>query len=109
MEPQPYTPLPIDTSGVELPEEMKQLVEQLAHNVHENWALGRINEGWTYGPKRDDILKHHPCLIDYDSLPESEKNYDRKTAVETLKTILKLGWVIEKEPDNRPDNEQKTA
>lgn len=89
-----YTPNPIDTSDVELSEEMKQLVEQLARNVHENWALGRIKEGWTYGSERNDALKQHPCLIDYDDLPNSEKEYDRNTAMETLKLMLKLGWTI---------------
>ena len=91
-----YTPTPIDTSDVQLPEEMNQLVEQLARNVHDNWAVSRINEGWTYGPQRDDANKKHPCLVDYDDLPENEKEYDRNTAVETLKLILKLGWRIEK-------------
>lgn len=91
-----YTPNPIDTSSIELDEKLKQLVEQLARNVHENWALGRIKEGWTYGVERDDVLKKHPCLIDYNDLPENEKDYDRNTAVETLKLILKLGWKIEK-------------
>ena len=80
---------------------MKQLVEQLARNVHENWALGRINEGWTYGSERNDALKQHPCLIDYDDLPENEKDYDRNTAVETLKLILKLEWKIEKKCNNK--------
>lgn len=90
-----YTPSPISTSDVELSDELKQLVEQLARNVHDIWALGRINEGWTYGPERNDALKQHPCLIDYDELPESEKEYDRNTAMETLKMIIKLGWRIE--------------
>lgn len=92
-----YTPKPLDTSGIELPDELMQLVEQLARNVHENWAQGRVNEGWTHGPERDDTLKQHPCLVNYDDLPENEKAYDRHTAVETLKMILKLGWKIEKE------------
>lgn len=92
----PYFPYPIDTSDIELNDELKQLVEQLARNVHDNWAMGRINEGWTYGPTRDDALKQHPCLVDYDDLPESEKEYDRNTAMETVKLILKLGWKIEK-------------
>jgi len=91
-----YFPTPIDTTDVELNDELKQLVEQLARNVHDNWAIGRINDGWTYGPTRNDALKHHPCLVDYDDLPENEKEYDRNTAVETLKLILKLGWKIEK-------------
>lgn len=91
-----YHPSPIDTSNVELTDDLKQLVEELARNVHDIWAIGRINEGWTWGPIRNDELKQHPCLIPYADLPESEKEYDRNTAVETLKMILKLGWKIEK-------------
>jgi ryanodine receptor 2 len=91
-----YNPQPVDTSDVRIDDELYCLVEQLARNVHDNWALGRINEGWTYGPERNDALKLTPCLVDYDELPESEKEYDRNTALETLKLILKLGWRIEK-------------
>lgn len=92
-----YIPSPIDTSDIELSDDLKQLVEQLARNVHDIWAVGRISDGWTYGPERNDALKQHPCLIDYSELPESEKEYDRNTAMETLKMILKLGWKIEKD------------
>ena len=91
-----YIPNPINTSDIELSDELKQLVEQLARNVHDNWAVGRINEGWTCGPERNDILKQNPFLVDYDELPDSDKDYDRNTAVETLKLILKLGWEIKK-------------
>lgn len=92
-----YIPSPIDTSDIELTDDLKQLVEELARNVHDIWATGRLNDGWTYGPERNDALKQHPCLIDYSELPESEKEYDRNTAMETLKMILKLGWKIEKD------------
>ena len=91
-----YQPNPIDTSKIELPEDILQLVEQLAQNVHDQWALLRIKEGWVYGEKRDDILKHHPCLVPYDQLPENEKEYDKKMAIENLKTILSLGYQITK-------------
>ena len=91
-----YNPSPIDTSTVELPKDLELLVEQLARNVHDNWAMARINEGWTWGAVRDDSLKHHPCLVDYDELPEIEKDYDRRTALATLKAIIKLGWKIDK-------------
>ena len=96
-----YHPHPIDTSSVELPEELQQLVEHLARNVHENWAKGRIDEGWVYGPERNDALKHHPCLVAYEDLPEEEKVYDRNTSVETLKLILKLGFKIDLCPKDR--------
>ena len=90
-----YIPQPIDTSDVKLPKELETLVEQMAKNVHEVWAQTRIAQGWTYGVERNDALKHHPCLVSYEELPESEKEYDRNTSVETLKLILKLGFEID--------------
>lgn len=91
-----YTPKPIDTSAVQMPDDLLELAETLARNVHENWASERINQGWTYGPERNDAKKLHPCLIPYDELPESEKILDHKTAVETIKVILGLGYEIAK-------------
>lgn len=91
-----YTPAPADTKNVNLPEELLPLIEEMAKNVHEVWAQNRINDGWTYGPVRDDEKKTHPCLIAYEELPESEKEYDRATSQETLKLILKLGFDISK-------------
>jgi adenylate cyclase len=70
------------------------LMERLAENAHDVWAAQRIGQGWTYGPNRDDANKKHPCLVPYADLPENEKEYDRKAAGETLKAILKLGYVI---------------
>ena len=87
----------MDTSDVRLPEELMPLIEQMARNVHEVWAQSRMDQGWTYGEERNDALKHHPCLIPYEELPEVEKAYDRDTAVGTLKLISKLGFKITKE------------
>ena len=91
-----YNPKPIDTSAVELSDDLLDLTEQIAENVHEVWSVGRIAEGWTYGEKRDDQLKQTPCLVPYSMLPESEKEYDRKTALNTLKLVIALGYRIEK-------------
>jgi hypothetical protein len=90
-----YIPNPIDTTGVTLPENLISLTEQIAEQVHDVWAQGRIADGWTYGEKRDDELKQTPCLVTYSALSETEKEYDRKTALETLKLIMKLGYKIE--------------
>lgn len=91
-----YVPQPMDTSDVRLPEELMPLIEQMARNVHEVWAQSRMEQGWTYGEKRDDTLKTHPCLVAYEDLPEIEKAYDRDTALGTLKLISKLGFKISK-------------
>lgn len=93
---QPYTPAPLDTRDIELPKELDELIERMARNVHDVWAQGRIAEGWTYGEQRDDKQKTHPCLVPYEELPDAEREYDRQTAVQTLKLILKLGFKIHK-------------
>ena len=92
-----YNPKPVDTSDISLPEELLALTERIAENVHDVWAPGRIAEGWTYGEKKDAEKKTTPLLIPYDELPESEKEYDRNTAFETLKLIVKMGYRIEQE------------
>jgi len=91
-----YIPQPISTEDVELSKDILKLSEQIAENVHEVWAASRMSEGWTYGKERNDALKQHPCLIPYDELPETEKDYDRNTAMQTLKLIQKLGYTIKK-------------
>lgn len=95
-----YLPAPIDTSDVVLPESLMPLVEVMAKNVHEVWAKSRMDEGWTWGEQRNDELKQHPCLIDYNKLPDSEREYDRNTAVGTLKLIVSLGFDISKRDSN---------
>lgn len=91
-----YVPAPVDTSDIELSPDMEALVELVAKNVHEVWAESRLSQGWTLGPKRSDELKTHPCLIPYEDLPEVEKQYDRDTAVGTIKLMMKLGFKISK-------------
>ncbi|MDO5328985.1 MAG: RyR domain-containing protein [Coriobacteriia bacterium] len=90
-----YKPKPVKTNNIKLPKSLDCLVEKIAQNVHDNWAKARIDEGWTYGPARNDEKKETPCLVPYEELSESEKEYDRKTALETIKLIIKLGYTIE--------------
>ena len=92
-----YIPSPIYTADVRLPEDLLPLSELLAENTHEVWAAGRAAEGWTYGETRDDAKKQTPCMVPYADLPETEKEYDRSTALETIRLILKLGYRISKD------------
>ena len=91
-----YEPKPVDTSDIVLSEDLLALNELIAKNVHEVWAASRVKEGWVYGDNRDNEKKTTPCLVPYEELPEFEKDYDRKTAFETLKLISKLGFEIRK-------------
>ena len=92
-----YKPNPTDTSDIELPQELLNLAEKLAENVHDVWAEGRMAQGWTYGVRQDEENRKTPCLVAFQDLPESEKAYDRNTALSTLRLIVKLGYKITKE------------
>jgi ryanodine receptor 2 len=92
-----YTPRPIDTSKVALTPDIQALTERLAEHAHDIWAAQRLAQGWTHGPQRDDAAKRHPCLVPYADLPESEKEYDRAAALQTLKAIIALGYRITKD------------
>lgn len=91
-----YVPNPIDVSDINLPDDIIALAELISKNVHEVWAKMRLEEGWVYGEKRNDDLKTNPCIVPYEDLPEEEKAYDRNTALETLRLIIKLGYKLEK-------------
>ena len=91
-----YIPSPVDTTNVVLPQELMNLAEEIAKNVHEVWSKSRMSEGWVYGPVRDDEKRETPCLVPYEELPEEEKAYDRNTAFSTLRLIVSLGFDIVK-------------
>jgi hypothetical protein len=98
-----YKPEPIDTSKVQLNDEILELTERLAENAHEVWAQRRIADGWRYGPRRDEAKKEHPSLVPYKDLPEEEKEYDRSAALETLKVLQTLGYRFDKAPQGGLD------
>lgn len=41
---------------------------------------------------RDDNKKLHPCLVDFQSLPEPERNYNLQMSGETLKYVCAVGF-----------------
>jgi hypothetical protein len=91
-----YKPKPLDTSKVIVTADLQELIESLAANTHDVWAQQRMADGWTYGPQRDDAQKHNPCLVPYEQLSEKEKEYDRATAMQTIKALISMGYRIVK-------------
>ncbi|XP_072515634.1 ryanodine receptor 1 [Salminus brasiliensis] len=103
-----FTPNPVDTVQIVLPPHLERIREKLAENSHELWGVTRIEQGWTYGPFRDDNKKLHPCLVDFQSLPEPEKNYNLAMSGETLKTLLALGCHVGMGDEKAEENLKKT-
>ncbi|XP_073986803.1 ryanodine receptor isoform X3 [Rhodnius prolixus] len=89
-----FVPIPVDTTMITLPNHVESIRDRLAENIHEMWAMNKIEAGWMYGEVRDDVRRLHPCLVQFDKLPPAEKRYDTQLAVQTLKTIIALGYHI---------------
>ncbi len=91
-----YDPQPVDLTEIELSESIKDDLERIARNIHEVWAWQRKLRGWEYGEVYNEKERKHPCMTDYDDLPELERDMDRATVAQTIKMLLWLGYVIEK-------------
>lgn len=89
-----YNPQPINVEDIDLDANLEELTEAIAENAHDIWARARMDEGWTYGSVRNDELKQHPDLVPYSQLPDSEKEYDRLMAMNTLRLVRRLGFDI---------------
>ena len=96
-----YNPQPIDVEAISLDANLEDLTEAIAENAHDIWARARMDEGWTYGPVRDDVKKQHPDLVPYAQLSDSEKEYDRLMAMNTLRLVNRLGYDIVNNNKNR--------
>lgn len=89
-----YNPEPIPTGHISLSDEILNLVEVLAENAHDIWALKRLKDKWTLGPERDDEKRQHPCLVPYQQLPPEEQDYDREMVMESIRAMHALGFTI---------------
>jgi class 3 adenylate cyclase/tetratricopeptide (TPR) repeat protein len=90
-----YEPEGVDKSGIAADREIAELEEALARNAHEAWARLRMAEGWRYGRERNDMQKEHPDIVTFEELPESEKQLDRQSVREVIKTLLAMGYAIQ--------------
>uniref|UniRef100_A0A671YWR5 Ryanodine receptor 2 n=1 Tax=Sparus aurata TaxID=8175 RepID=A0A671YWR5_SPAAU len=88
-----FTPTPVDISKVVLPPQLEDIREKMAENIHEVWAMDRIDLGWTYGPVRKRET-HDPCLVEFSKLSEQERNQNLQMAQDTLRMLLALGFHI---------------
>jgi hypothetical protein len=91
----------VNSEEIQLPKVILEHIEKIARCVHDVWAGKRAEDGWRYGPVRDDIRKLHPGLVPYEELSEEEKSYDRQTAIATLKAVVALGYTL---THHKPDS-----
>lgn len=54
----------------------KALAGATPEELHISWVNFKIDDGWVYGPVKDDVKKTHHCLVSYDELPEEQRSKD---------------------------------
>ncbi len=102
------------TKGDKLTDEM---IETLSEMEHMRWMKSKVNMGWVYAPKRDNSLKHHPCLLPWrvltddelakldpefaaalgrEELPENEKQKDRVLVKAIPRILAMAGYVLKR-------------
>jgi len=65
----------------------RKAVEQLARMEHERWCTYMRENGWRYGPIRDDEARLHQDLVDWEHLDAIARDKDRE-AVREIPTFL---------------------
>ena len=46
-------------------------------DLHDCWVEGKKYQGWVYGPAKDGERKTHPCMVEYDQLPQHQRDKDQ--------------------------------
>ncbi|XP_061915089.1 ryanodine receptor 2-like isoform X1 [Entelurus aequoreus] len=87
---------PVETSDVSVPERLEVVVNKYAEHTHEKWSLDKFSSGWVHGEQLCDSTKVHPLLKPYRALAEKDKEAYRWAIKETIKSMLALGWTIER-------------
>lgn len=77
-----------------LPAYVETVRDKLAENIHEMWAVNKIEAGWMYGEYRDDYERYHPCLTPFERLPVAEKRFDIQLAQQTLKSDFRFRFSL---------------
>lgn len=57
--------------------------------VHHNWVIGKVADGWQFGPVKDAHKKEHPCLCPFEALPNEQQAKDY-LFVGTVRALLPL-------------------
>ncbi|XP_053365921.1 ryanodine receptor 2 [Clarias gariepinus] len=91
-----FCPQPLDTSNVTVPEGLEYVVNKYAEHTHEKWSLEKFANGWVHGEQMCESSKVHPLLKPYRALSERDKENYRAAIKETVKSMLVLGWTIER-------------
>ncbi|KAK2891680.1 hypothetical protein Q8A73_017345 [Channa argus] len=102
-----FDPKPINTANIALPEKLEHFANKYAEHSHEKWSAEKVLLGWKYGDCVDEKAKTHPQLRTYKALTEKEKEIYRWPIRESLKSMLAMGWSIDRTKDGESMSQQR--
>lgn len=79
----------------------KEEIECMSEMEHGRWVLERAASGWSYGPTKDVKNKISPYMIDWKSLKEGIREYDRKNVRLWPELLAKAGLEIYRLPKSK--------
>ncbi|XP_029705798.1 ryanodine receptor 3 isoform X15 [Takifugu rubripes] len=110
-----FDPKPINTANISLPEKLEYITNKYAEHSHDKWSSEKVSAGWKHGESLDEHTKSHPLLKPYKALTEKERETYRWPVRESLKSMLAMGWNIERSKEGEPmfqregDTHKKTS
>ncbi|XP_050933915.1 ryanodine receptor 3 isoform X3 [Lates calcarifer] len=104
-----FDPKPINTANIALPEKLEHFANKYAEHSHEKWSAEKVLLGWKYGDCVDEKAKTHPQLRTYKALTEKEKEIYRWPIRESLKSMLAMGWSIDRTKDGESMSQQRES
>ncbi|XP_035465429.1 ryanodine receptor 3 isoform X3 [Scophthalmus maximus] len=102
-----FDPKPINTANIAVPEKLEHFANKYAEHSHEKWSAEKVLLGWKYGDCVDEKAKTHPQLRTYKALTEKEKEIYRWPIRESLKSMLAMGWSVDRTKDGESMSQQR--
>ncbi|XP_075893569.1 ryanodine receptor 3 isoform X4 [Nelusetta ayraudi] len=104
-----FDPRPINTANISLPEKLEYIATKYAEHSHDKWSSEKVSAGWKHGDSVDEQVKCHPLLKPYKALSEKERETYRWPVRESLKSMLAMGWNIERTKEGEAMFQQRES
>jgi hypothetical protein len=69
----------------------RSLLDRIAQDSHDRWALGKLREGYCYGPVRCSVLQLEPLLLEFSRLDSHVTDRYRDQAAVFLRRVAAAG------------------
>uniref|UniRef100_A0A8C4NPW6 Ryanodine receptor 3 n=1 Tax=Dicentrarchus labrax TaxID=13489 RepID=A0A8C4NPW6_DICLA len=104
-----FDPKPINTANISLPEKLEYIANRYAEHSHDKWSSEKVSPSWKHGDSMDEQAKTHPLLKPYKALSEKERETYRWPVRESLKSMLAMGWNIERTKEGEAMFQQRES